>query len=128
MKALCDSVRDDYDFVILDCPAGIEQGFKNAVAGADRAIVVTTPEVSAVRDADKIIGMLNAYGVTDHRLLVNRVRPDMVRRGDMINLADMTEILGIALLGVVPDDETVIIGANRGEPIVLHGKSAAALA
>ena len=124
MKALCDSVRDDYDFVILDCPPGIEQGFKNAVAGADRAIVVTTPEVSAVRDADKIIGMLNAYGVTDHRLLVNRVRPDMVRRGDMINLADMTEILGIALLGVVPDDETVIIGANRGEPIVLHGKSA----
>ncbi len=128
MKALCDSVRDLYDYVILDCPAGIEQGFKNAVAGADRAIVVTTPEVSAVRDADKIIGMLNAHGVTDHKLLVNRVRPDMVRRGDMISLTDITDILSIDLIGTVPDDESVIVSANRGEPLVLHGKTLAALA
>lgn len=128
MKELCDSVRGSYDYVILDCPAGIEQGFKNAAAGADKAIVVTTPEVSAVRDADKIIGMLNAYGVTRQRLLVNRVRPDMVRRGDMINLQDVTDILGIDLIGVVPDDESVIVCANRGEPIVLRTKSLAALA
>lgn len=128
MKALCDSVRDMYDYVILDCPAGIEQGFKNAVAGVDRAIVVTTPEVSAVRDADKIIGMLNAHGVTRQKLLVNRLRPDMVRRGDMITLADITEILGIDLIGVVPDDEAVIVCANRGEPMVLCTKSPAGLA
>ena len=128
MKHLCDEVRQEYDYVILDCPAGIEQGFKNAVAGADRAIVVTTPEVSAVRDADKIIGMLNAYGVHEHQLLVNRIRPEMVRRGDMLHLEDITDILNIDLLGVVPDDELVIVSANRGEPIVLHGKSLASLA
>ncbi len=123
MKKLCEELKESYDYIVLDCPAGIEQGFKNAVAGADRAIVVTTPEVSAVRDADKIIGMLNAYGVTEYKLLVNRVRVDMVKRGDMINLDDIMDILGIQLIGVVPDDENIIVSTNRGEPVILNDKS-----
>lgn len=125
MKKLCEELKEEYDYILLDCPAGIEQGFKNAVAGADRAIVVTTPEVSAVRDADKIIGMLNAYGVTDHKLLVNRVRIDMVKRGDMITLEDIIDILGIKLIGVVPDDEEIIVSTNKGEPAILNSKSEA---
>ena len=128
MKKLCTELKEEYDYILLDCPAGIEQGFKNAVAGADRAIVVTTPEVSAVRDADKIIGMLNAYGITDHKLLVNRVRVDMVKRGDMINLEDMIDILGIKLIGVVPDDEEIIVSTNKGEPAILNNKSQAGAA
>lgn len=128
MKKLCEELKESYDYILLDCPAGIEQGFRNAVAGADRAIVVTTPEVSAVRDADKIIGMLNAYGITDHKLLVNRVRVDMVKRGDMINLEDMIDILGIKLIGVVPDDEEIIVSTNKGEPAILNSKSQAGTA
>lgn len=123
MRKLCDQLREKFDYVILDCPAGIEQGFKNAVAGADRAIVVTTPEVSAVRDADKIIGMLNAYGVTEYKLLVNRVRVDMLKRGDMLSLEDIIDILGIKLIGVVPDDESIIVCTNKGEPVVLNDKN-----
>ncbi len=128
MKKLCEELKADYDYILLDCPAGIEQGFKNAVAGADRAIVVTTPEVSAVRDADKIIGMLNAYGITDHKLLVNRLRVDMVKRGDMLNLEDMIDVLGIKLIGVVPDDEEIIVSTNKGEPAILNTKSQAGTA
>lgn len=128
MRNLCDKLRCEFDYVILDCPAGIEQGFKNAVAGADRAIVVTTPEVSAVRDADKIIGMLSAYGVTDYKLLINRVRVDMVKRGDMISLEDIIDILGIKLIGVVPDDESIIVSTNKGEPSVLNEKTRPAIA
>ncbi|MBR5156831.1 MAG: septum site-determining protein MinD [Clostridia bacterium] len=128
MKKLCEELKADYDYILLDCPAGIEQGFKNAVAGADRAIVVTTPEVSAVRDADKIIGMLNAYGITDHKLLVNRLRVDMVKRGDMLNLEDMIDVLGIKLIGVVPDDEEIIVSTNKGEPAILNNKSQAGTA
>ena len=123
MRKLCADLREKFDYIILDCPAGIEQGFKNAIAGADRAVVVTTPEVSAVRDADKIIGMLNAYGVTDYKLLVNRVRVDMVKRGDMISLEDIIDILGIKLIGVVPDDECIIVSTNKGEPVILSNKS-----
>ncbi len=125
MKELCDELRDSYDYIILDCPAGIENGFKNAIAGADRALVVTTPEVSAVRDADKIIGMLSAHGISDYRLLVNRVRVDMVKRGDMMSMEDIMDILGIGLIGVVPDDQDIIVSANRGEPIVTMEKSRA---
>lgn len=128
MRKLCSELRKKFDYVILDCPAGIEQGFKNAVAGADRAVVVTTPEVSAVRDADKIIGMLNAYGVTEYKLLVNRVRIDMVKRGDMIGIEDIIDILGIQLIGVVPDDEAIIVSTNKGEPAVLNEKSRPAIA
>ncbi|MCK8060673.1 MULTISPECIES: septum site-determining protein MinD [unclassified Fusibacter] len=119
MKDLCDELKQDFDYVIIDCPAGIEQGFKNAIAGADRAIVVTTPEISAVRDADRIIGLLEAAELYDPKLIVNRIRMDMVKRGDMMNIEDMKDILAIGLIGVVPDDEDIVITTNRGEPAVL---------
>lgn len=118
MKKLVDDLKVIHDYVIVDCPAGIEQGFKNAISGADRAIVVTTPEISAVRDADRIIGLLEAAELNDPTLIVNRIRIDMVKRGDMMNIEDMTDILAIDLLGVVPDDEEIVISTNRGEPAV----------
>ena len=101
MKKLIDELKDDYDFILLDCPAGIEQGFKNAIAGAQRSIVVTTPEVSSIRDADRIIGLLEASGIRKNELLINRLRVDMVRRGDMMSVEDVTEILAIDLLGTI---------------------------
>lgn len=118
MKKLIDDIRDDFDFILLDCPAGIEQGFQNAIAGADRAIVVTTPEVSAIRDADRIIGLLETSGIRKNELLINRLRIDMVKRGDMMSVEDVTEILAVDLLGVIPDDEQVVIATNQGEPVV----------
>ncbi len=128
MEKLCKSLSSDYDYILVDCPAGIEQGFKNAIAGADRALIVTTPEVSAVRDADRIIGLLEAAELKDPRLIVNRLRPDMVRRGDMMDVEDIREILAIELIGVVPDDEGIIVSTNKGEPIVNGGSSLAARA
>lgn len=125
MKKLCDSLREEFDYVIVDCPAGIEQGFKNAIAGADKALVVTTPEVSAVRDADRIIGLLEANGITNTGLIINRVRMNMVKRGDMMAMDDVVEILAIELLGVVPDDETIVITTNRGEPAAMENSSLA---
>jgi septum site-determining protein MinD len=125
MKALCAELKEEFDYVIIDCPAGIEQGFKNAIAGADRAIVVTTPEVSAVRDADRIIGLLEANEIEDTKLLVNRLRVDMVKKGDMMTIDDILDILGIELIGVVPDDEDIIISTNRGEPAASNMKSRA---
>ena len=118
MKTLCNELKEEYDFVIVDCPAGIEQGFRNAIAGADRALIVTTPEVSAVRDADRIIGLLEANELKDSKLIINRIRPDMVKRGDMMDIDDILEILAIDLIGVIPDDEKIIISTNRGEPVV----------
>lgn len=118
MVKLCEELRQTHDYVLIDCPAGIEQGFKNAIAGADRAVVVTTPEISAVRDADRIIGLLEAAEVENPKLIVNRIRPDMVRRGEMMDLDDMREILAIDVIGVVPDDENVVISTNRGIPTV----------
>ena len=118
MKALIDELRQDFDYILLDCPAGIEQGFKNAIAGADRALVVTTPEVAAVRDADRIIGLLEANEIGRIDLVVNRLRMDMVKRGDMMNVEDVTEILAINLIGAVPDDEQIVISTNQGEPLV----------
>ncbi len=118
MIELTDKLKETHDYVLVDCPAGIEQGFKNAIAGADRAIVVTTPEISAVRDADRIIGLLEAAELNDPTLIVNRIRIDMVKRGDMMNIEDMTDILAIDLMGVVPDDEHVVVSTNRGEPAV----------
>lgn len=119
MKKLCDQIIEDgFDYLIIDCPAGIEQGFKNAIAGADRAIVVTTPEVSAIRDADRIIGLLEANELRNARLIVNRIRLDMVKRGDMMSVDDVVDILAIDLLGVVPDDEAIVISTNNGDPIV----------
>lgn len=119
MKALCDELREEFDWVLVDSPAGIEQGFRNAVAGADRAVIVTTPEVAAVRDADRIIGLLEADGMHRPQLIVNRIRPAMVQRGDMMDTSDMIDILAIELLGVVPDDESIVVSTNRGEPAVL---------
>ncbi len=119
MQKLCENLKEEeFDYIIIDCPAGIEQGFKNAIAGADRALVVTTPEVSAVRDADRIIGLLEANELTNPSLILNRVRPDMVDRGDMMSLDDVTEILAIDIIGVVPDDESIVVQTNKGEPAV----------
>ena len=123
MSALCEKLKESFDYVIIDCPAGIEQGFKNAIAGADRAIVVTNPEVSAVRDADRIIGLLEANEISDIRLIINRIRQDMVKRGDMMDKHDIVEILAIDLIGIVPDDESIIISTNKGEPAILDSKS-----
>jgi len=125
MQELCNELKEEYDFVIIDCPAGIEQGFKNAIAGAEKAIVVTTPEVSAVRDADRIIGLLEANELRNPSIIINRVRPDMVRRGDMMSIEDIIDILAIDLLGVVPDDEKIVVSTNRGEPAVTDPKSLA---
>lgn len=118
MKKLTDELKEEFDYIILDCPAGIEQGFKNAIAGADRALVVTTPEVSAIRDADRIIGLLEANEMKKTELVVNRVRMDMVERGDMMSIADVVDILAIDLIGAVPDDENIVISTNQGEPLV----------
>ncbi|MDR2939399.1 MAG: septum site-determining protein MinD [Clostridiales bacterium] len=125
MLKLCNSLREEYDFIIIDCPAGIEQGFNNATAGADRAIVVTTPEVSAVRDADRIIGLLESKDLKNPTLILNRIRQDMVKRGDMMAIEDVTEILAIDILGVVPEDEAIVISSNKGEPAVTDDSSRA---
>lgn len=117
MADLCGQLQPDFDFVLVDSPAGIEQGFQNAVAGADQIIIVTTPEVSAVRDADRIIGLVEAGEKGPARLIVNRLKPDMVRRGDMLDVSDVLEILRIDLLGAVPEDEHIIVSTNRGSPV-----------
>ena len=125
MKVLCQELAQDFDYVLVDCPAGIEQGFKNAIAGADRAVVVTTPEVSAVRDADRIIGLLYAEGKTSPQLVVNRIRPQMVKKGDMMDIGDIVDILAIDLIGVIPEDEYIVVSTNRGEPAVTNPTSMA---
>lgn len=128
MKELCERLREEFDYILIDCPAGIEQGFKNAIAGADKAIIVTTPEVSAVRDADRIIGLLEAAELHEPKLIINRIRAEMVKRGDMMDIDDMIDILAIDLLGVVPEDEKIVISTNRGEPIVTDPQSRAGTA
>ena len=125
MKKVTDALKKEFDYVLIDCPAGIEQGFKNAVAGADRALVVTTPEISAVRDADRVIGLLEAAGLPQPQVIVNRVRFDMVRRGEMMNIEDILDILAVDLIGIVADDEDIVISTNRGEPIAKNQLSAA---
>ena len=117
MKKLADDLKEEFDYILMDCPAGIEQGFKNAIAGADRALVVTTPEVSAIRDADRIIGLLEANEIKKIELIVNRLRMDMVKRGDMMSIEDVIDILAIDLIGAVPDDEHIVIATNQGEPL-----------
>jgi len=117
--AIVQRAADAADYVLIDCPAGIETGFRNAVAGATEAIVVTTPEVSAIRDADRVVGKIAAEG-KPIRLIINRLRPEMVRSGDMLSVDDVCEVLSVELLGVIPDDEEVIDTTNRGEPIVLN--------
>lgn len=118
MLDLIEELKTEFDYILLDCPAGIEQGFQNAIAGAERALVVTTPEVSAIRDADRVVGLLEAMDMKRCDLIVNRLRMDMVRRGDMMSIEDVVDILGIPLLGAIPDDETIVISTNQGEPAV----------
>lgn len=125
MQEIVEELKTDFDYIIIDCPAGIEQGFKNAVVAADDAIIVTMPEVSAVRDADRIIGLLQAYELYEPKLVINRLRPEMVRKGDMIGIDDVNDILAIQLLGVVPDDESIIVSTNKGEPAVMDHSSRA---
>ena len=126
LKEICDTLKEEYDYIIVDCPAGIEQGFQNAVAGANEAIVVTTPEMSAVRDADRIIGLLEAKeDVKKYRLLVNRVRPNLIKTNDMMSVEDVVGILSAELIGVIPEDTGIITSTNRGEPIVNNEKSLA---
>lgn len=128
MIQVCEQLRREFDYALIDSPAGIEQGFQNAVAGADEVIIVTTPEVSAVRDADRIIGLIEAQEKGPGSLIINRLKPEMVRRGDMLSTEDVVEILAIKLLGIVPEDEAIVISTNRGTPIVLDGRSPAAQA
>ncbi len=124
VKRVLEQYKREFHFILVDCPAGIEQGFKNAVAGADAAILVTTPEISAIRDGDRVIGLLSARGI-EPWLVINRMDFDMVRRGDMLSVEDVQDILGIELAGVVERDDNVIIAANNGEPIVYNPRSRA---
>ena len=118
MKKLVEELKEEFDYILLDCPAGIEQGFKNAIAGADRALIVTTPEVSAIRDADRIIGLLEANDIKKIHLIVNRIDMDMVKRGDMMSVEDVVEILAIDPIGVVPYAQSIVVATNLGSPIV----------
>ncbi len=123
MKSLVGKLKEEFDFVLIDCPAGIEQGFKNAIAGADRALVVTTAEISSIRDADRIIGLLESSEIKNPELIVNRLKPYMVRRGEMMDVNDIVDLLAINLIGVVPDDENVITQTNKGEPVISNKKA-----
>ena len=124
VKKVLQQYTREFHYILIDCPAGIEQGFKNACAGADSAILVTTPEISAIRDADRVIGLLAAKGI-DPRLIINRMDFDLVRKGDMLSVEDVQEILGIDILGVVERDDSVIVAANNGEPVVYNQRSRA---
>jgi septum site-determining protein MinD len=125
MVEVCNALRANFDFVLIDSPAGIEQGFRNAIAPADEALVITTPEVSAVRDADRIIGLLEAAEKEPPRLIINRLRPEMVRRQDMLDIDDVLDVLAVDLLGIVPEDEQVIVSTNKGQPLALNGQTPA---
>jgi len=125
MIRLCDDLRMDAEWIIIDSPAGIERGFRNAIAPADVVIVVTNPEVSAVRDADRIIGLIEAEEKGPARLIINRLNPAMVKQGNMMTADDVLELLAIDLIGIIPEDEQVVISTNRGQPIALDPKSKA---
>ena len=120
MLRIVKELKEEFDFVLIDCPAGIEQGFENSVVGADKALVVVNPEITSVRDADRVIGKLDAKGLDDHAVIVNRLNYDMAQRGDMLDVADIIETLSVKLIGVVPADENVTVSTNKGEPIVLE--------
>lgn len=122
MKTLCAELAGEFDYVIVDCPAGIERGFRNAVAAAETALVVTTPEVSAIRDADRVIGLLEANLLKDIHLIINRLNPRMVKKGDMMSTADIVSLLSVPLIGVIPESEEVVVSTNRGVPLV-HERS-----
>ena len=123
MIKLIADLKKDHDYVLIDSPAGIEFGFQNAIVGADEAVVVTTPEVSAIRDADRVIGILESQGLKEPKVIINRIRAGMVKRGDMMSIDDMIEILAVKLLGIIPEDEEIIVSTNRGEPIAFQKRS-----
>lgn len=125
LREMCAELEEEFAYVLIDCPAGIEQGFKNATAAATEAIIVTTPEVSAIRDADRVIGLLEAAGLHRPRLIINRISPDLVKRGDMLDQQDVENLLAIEILGLVPADEHTVVAANRGVPVVHNTKSSA---
>ncbi|MBU5488935.1 septum site-determining protein MinD [Clostridium sp. MSJ-8] len=120
MLKIVNELKEEFDYVLIDCPAGIEQGFENSVAGADRALVVVNPEITSVRDADRVIGKLDAKGLDDHAVIVNRLNYEMTQSGDMLDVNDIIETLSVKLIGVVPQDNNVTVCTNKGEPIVLE--------
>ena len=121
MILVCDELRQEMDYIIIDSPAGIERGFRNAIAPSDEVLIVTNPEVSAVRDADRIIGLLESEEKGPGRLILNRLKPDMVARGDMLSIDDVLDILAVELIGVIPEDESILISSNRGTPVAMSG-------
>lgn len=123
MKELIEELKPDFDYILIDSPAGIEQGFQNSVIAADKAYIVTTPEISAVRDADRVIGLLQSKENIEPKLIVNRLRTEMVKRGDMMDVNDIKDILAVDILGIVPDDEAIVVATNKGEPVVFDDKS-----
>ncbi|MEK7441132.1 MAG: septum site-determining protein MinD [Chloroflexota bacterium] len=125
MIRICDELRPDFDFVLIDSPAGIERGFRNAIAPANKVVIITNPEVSAVRDADRIIGLVESEQKGPAMLILNRIKPEMIKRGDMLSIDDVLDVLAIDLLGIVPEDEQIVIGSNRGTPVALDEKSRA---
>lgn len=125
MLKLVGELKGEFDYVLIDSPAGIEQGFENAVVGADRAVVVVNPEITSVRDADRVIGKLDSKGLEDHGVIVNRLNYEMAKNGDMLDVSDIIETLSVKLIGVVPDDRNITVSTNRGEPIVLEEKARA---
>lgn len=125
MVRLCDQLRVDMDWIIIDSPAGIERGFRNALAPSDQVLVVTNPEVSAVRDADRIIGLVEAEEKGPAKLIINRINPTLVKKGDMLAAEDIVDLLAVPLIGIVPEDESVLVSTNHGQPVVLNGKSSA---
>jgi len=125
MAALCDQMRGDFDFILIDSPAGIEHGFRNAIAGADEALIITTPDIPAVRDADRIIGLIESEGKGPVRLIINRINPRIVKRGDMLDIGDVIEVLAVDLIGIVPEDEGIIVSINKGVPVALDNSSSA---
>tara|TARA_B100000780_G_scaffold216270_1_gene155623 strand:+ start:1376 stop:2194 length:819 start_codon:yes stop_codon:yes gene_type:complete len=120
IKTLIGLVTDKYDFILIDSPAGIDEGFQTAIVSAHESLVIVTPEVPSIRDADKVIGILATKGIKNNKLIINRIRPKMVKNDDMMSIDDITSILGIPVLGIIPDSEQVIIASNRGEPLVLE--------
>ena len=126
MVRVCEGLREQHDFILIDSPAGIEQGFHYAIAPADEILIITNPEVSAVRDADRVIGLIEAEEKGPARLIINRIRPDMVRRGEMLDVADVVELLAIDIVGIVPEEPAILITTNRGRPLAFSKNSSLA--
>ncbi len=125
MINLCNELRSEVDWILIDSPAGIERGFKNSIAAADKVLVMTNPEISAVRDADRVIGLLDAEEKGPASLVINRLNPALIKRGDMLSVDDVLDLLAIDLIGIVPEDENVLVASNRGQPLVLDSKNRA---